>query len=176
MIHEAEVVSAFLKTQTVLSPTEYLRAICFEQSYFLPAYFFIQQTTETIGGIIDLLNGLEVRGTVRDRLVKRLKMPKENLAIGSMTGSSPAAIERKAIVDQLRSKMLTSGTISDSPVRFFEALTHTNAAGFDQGYLFGLLIQHVLPTLSQLSGLKKTCFRKAICHLDLTWYRPSLGE
>jgi hypothetical protein len=154
---------------------EYLRAICYEQSYFLPTYFFIQQTTETIGGIIDLLNGLEVRGTVRDRLLKRLQMPKENLAIGSITGSSPAAIERKAIVDQLKSKTLTSSAISDHPVRFFEALMHTNAADFDQGYLFGLLIEHVLPTLSQLSGLRRTYFRKAICHLDLTWYRPNLG-
>lgn len=174
-VHEAEVVAAFLKTETVLSPTEYLRAICFEQSYFLPVYFFIQQTTESVRGIIDLLNGLEVRGTVRDKLVERLKTPKENLAIGNLTGANPAATERRAIVDQLKSKTLPSEVISDGPVRFFEALTHTNAEDFDQGYLFGLLLEHVLPTLSRLGGLKRTYFRKAICHLDLTWFRPSIG-
>jgi hypothetical protein len=88
-----------------------------------------------------------------------------------MTGSSSAAIERKAIWDQLRAKSLDPETISNQRMRFFEALTHTNATEFDQDYVFGLLVAHVLPSLSQLNGLTRTVFRKALCHLDLAWYK-----
>jgi hypothetical protein len=94
--------------------------------------------------------------------------------IGNLTGSSSAALERKYIWDQLRAKSLAPETISNQQMRFFETLTHTNATDFDQDYVFGLLVEYVLPSLSQLNGLTRTVFRKALCHLDLAWYKSSL--
>jgi hypothetical protein len=172
-IHESQVIAAFLRRQSVLSPTEYLKAICFEQSYLLPVYFFIQQTTETIGEVVDLLKGLEVRGRVRDKLVGRLQDPEEKFAMGKLTTSNPAAIERQAMLNQLMAKSLPPETISSQRRRFFEALTHTNAKDFDQDYILGLLTEHVLPSLSHLNGLDRTFFRKALCHLDLIWYKAA---
>ena len=174
-IRESQVIAAFLRRESVLSPTEYLKAICFEQSYFLPVYFFIQQTTETISEIVDLLRGLEVRGNVRKKLIERLQQPEEDLAIGKMTSPNEAAIERQLILNQLKTKSFPPETISGSRMRFFEALTHTNAKDFDQDYIFGLLTNHVLPSLSQLNGLGRTAFRKALCHLDLVWYKATLS-
>jgi hypothetical protein len=37
---------------------------------------FLRQTTETIGDIVELLRGLEVRGNVRDKLIERLQKPR----------------------------------------------------------------------------------------------------
>jgi hypothetical protein len=159
----------------VLSPTEYLKAICFEQSYYHPVYYFILQTTETIDGIVPLLEGLEVRGNVRDKLIERLRHPNERLAIGSLTSSNPTAVERRAIVAQLRTKSLTPETILAGTTRFFEALTHTDSVDFDQTYLFALLADLILPKLSQLEQLERSAFRKALCHLDLTWYKAALS-
>jgi len=131
-IHESELIAAFLRRESVLSPTEYLKAICFEQSYFLPVYFFIQQTNVTIGEIVTILEALEVRGVVRNKLVERLKRSSENLAIGSLTGSGVPSTERKLILDQLRERTLQPGMIVGQKVRFFEALTHTDAIAFDK--------------------------------------------
>jgi len=172
-IHESQVISAFLHRQSVLSPTEYLKAICFEQSYFLPMYFFIQQTTYTISEVVDLLKALEVRGNVRAKLVARLQKPEENLTIGKINSSNPASVERQSILGQLRSKSLPPSTIVSQRIRFFEALTHVTASDFDQDYIFALLIEHVLPSLSQLNGLDRTAFRKVLCHLDITWYKAA---
>jgi hypothetical protein len=174
-IREAQIISAFLRRQSVLSPTEYLKAICFEQSYYHPVYYFILQTTETIDGIVPLLEGLEVRGNVRDKLIERLRHPNERLAIGSLTSSNPTAVERRAIVAQLRTKSLTPETILAGTTRFFEALTHTDSVDFDQTYLFALLADLILPKLSQLEQLERSAFRKALCHLDLTWYKAALS-
>ncbi|HEY1255028.1 MAG TPA: ATP-binding protein [Terracidiphilus sp.] len=173
-IHESEIIAAFLNRESLLSPLEYLKAICFEQSYFLPVYFFIQQTDETIPGTIQILRSLEVRGNTRNKLIERLEKPQESLTCGKLTSPSTAAIDRRGILNQLRSKSLPPETITTNPVRFFEALTHTSADEFDQTYIFSLLVQHVLPTLSQLNGLPRTAFRKALCHLDLIWCRPSV--
>jgi len=172
-IREPQVIAAFLRREVVLSPTEYLKAICFEQSYFFPVYFFIQQTTETIGEICDLLKGLEARGNVRDKLLERLDKPEEDLTIGSLTSSNAAAAKRRSILDQLRTKSLLPETITGQTKRFFEALTHTNAEDFDQDYIFALLTNQVLPNLSRLNGLSRTAFRKALCHLDLIWYKAA---
>ena len=115
-----------------------------------------------------------MRGNVRDNLIERLQKPEEDLAIGSLTSSNVATTERRAILDQLGAKSLLPGTIANQPVRFFEALTHTNSKDFDRDYIFAVLSERVLPNLSQLNGLHRTAFRKALCHLDLIWYKAAL--
>jgi hypothetical protein len=173
-IREQQIIRAFLRREVVLSPTEYLKAICYEQSYLFPVYFFIQQTTETIEDTIRLLSTLDVRGVVRAKLIERLRKPQEKMAIGNLKSSHSATIERMVIVDQLRSKLLDSRVIDDQPRRFFEALTHTDNAEFSQDYIFGILIKHIEPRLSALDGLTRTYFRKALCHLDLIWYKSAV--
>jgi hypothetical protein len=173
-IREQQIIGAFLKREVVLSPTEYLKAICFEQSYLFPVYFFIQQTTETIEDTIDLLKTLDVRGVVRDKLIERLQMPRESMALGNLTSSHSAASERMTIVDQLRTKSLDPKVIDNQLRRFFEALTHTDTARFNQDYIFEILVKHIEPRLNTINGITRTYFRKAICHLDLIWYRSAV--
>lgn len=152
-----------------------MKAICFEQSYLFPVYFFIQQTTETIGDTIDLLKGLDVRGIVRDKLIERLQMPQEKMAIGNLSSANSAAIERMTILNQLRSKSLNPNVIDDKRRRFFEALTHTNATEFDQDYIFRVLREYIEPRLNTIDGISRSYFRKAICHLDLIWYKSTIA-
>jgi hypothetical protein len=173
-IREPQIIKAFIDREEVLSPTEYLKAVCFEQSYYFPIYFFIQQTTETIDDTIDLLRSLDVRGNVRDKLIERLQTPEERLAIGKLTGTSVAAVERRSIVEQIKSQSLPADLVATKLMRFFEAVTHINKAEFDQDYIFKLIDQLVLPQSQKMEGTTRTYFRKALCHLDLTWYKPRL--
>jgi hypothetical protein len=173
-IREPQIIKAFVNRESVLSPTEYLKAICFEQSYFFPIYFFIEQTNETIDDTVDLLKSIDVRGKVRDKLIKRLENSSESLTLGALTGTSTASIERRSIVEQLKAQSLPVGFIDKQPVRFFEAITHVNAAEFDQDYVFKLIDQAILPTPQKMTPITRTHFRKALCHLDLSWYKPKL--
>ena len=173
-IREPQIIKAFVDRESVLSPTEYLKAICFEQSYFFPIYFFIQQTNETVDDTVDLLRSLDVRGTVRDKLIQRLQTPVESLAIGKLNGTSPAAVARRSMVEQLKTQSLPADLIAEQPMRFFEAVTHINATEFDQDYVFKIIDQLILPQSQKMTGLTRTYFRKALCHLDLTWYKPRL--
>jgi hypothetical protein len=77
-------------------------------------------------------------------------------------------------VNQLRAKSLDPKVINDKPRRFFEALTHTDTAEFSQDYIFGILIKHIEPRLSAIDGITRTYFRKALCHLDLIWYKSAV--
>jgi hypothetical protein len=174
-LREPEIIGAFLRRESVLSPTDYVKAICFEQSFYFPLYFFIQQTNESIEEAIELINSLEVNGKVRDKIVSRLQLKNENLAIGKLTGSGEAAMGRRYLLDRIRQKTIGSDDFAKHQVRFFEAITHTDAASFDEEYIFSLFLENVLPSLTHLRSNALTTFRKAICHLDLEWYRNKIA-
>lgn len=57
-------------------------------------------------------------------------MKNENLVCGTLNGSTAAPAERKVILDQLRLESITADTINKDNIRFFEAITHTNASEF----------------------------------------------
>jgi len=179
-LRESHILSAFLKRESVINPLDYLRTVCFESSAFFPVYYFIQQTTETVDDAVDVIRSLEVKGVVRDKVVSRLQQPDEVLTLGKLTGSSDAAHARRALYEKLQKKSvepadLQTGGATNSQLRFLEALTHTDSS-FDQEYIFTLLQQHYLPILTHLRGSAQTAFRKALCHLDIIWYREQADK
>jgi hypothetical protein len=178
-LRELEIFGAFLRKEAVINPTDYIRSACYEQSPFFPLYYFIQQTTESIPDTIELLKGLNVKGVVRDKIVARLQLSTEQLALGKLSGSGEAAVYRRLLYDKLRSKSfeptdLQADNKLNSQQRLLEAITHTDST-FDQEYIFGVLEKNYLRLLGQLDGNTRTAFRKAVCHLDLVWFKALAG-
>jgi hypothetical protein len=174
-LREPEIIGAFIKRESVLSPTDYIKSICFEQSQYFPIYFFIHQTNQSVEETIDVLSALEVRGQNRDKVVSRLRMEKEGLSIGVLKGSGAAATERRVLLEKVREKTVKDEDIWSLPIRFFEALTHTDSENFSETHIFDLLMDHVLPKLNQLKGLPLSAFRKALSHLDIIFYRSKIS-
>jgi hypothetical protein len=178
-LREPEIFGAFLRKEAVINPTDYIRSACYEQSPFFPLYYFIQQTTESIQDTIELLKGLNVKGVVRDKIVARLQLSTEQLALGKLSGSGEAAVYRRLLYDKLRSKSIEPTDLqADKKLNFqqrlLEAITHTDST-FDQEYIFGLLEKNYLRLLGQLDSNTRTAFRKAVCHLDLVWFKALAG-
>ena len=179
-LREPEILRAFLKRETVINPIDYIRAVCYENSPFFPLYYFVQQTTETIDDALDVIRALDVKGVVRDKVVKRLQQANETLTLGKLTGTSDAATSRRTLYGKMRTNSLEPSDLAIDAVttpqlRLLEAMTHIDST-FDQEYIFNLLSLHYLPNLTQLRGNSQTAFRKAICHLDIVWYRTKAGK
>lgn len=174
-IREPEIIGSFLKREAVLSPTDFIRAICYEQTPFYPLYFYIQQMNASIADAIDLIKTLQVKGNTRDKVIARLENPDEKIQLGKIVGTSEPAAARKTLLDKLVTQTVTSEDVAKSPARFFEAVTHTSPSSCDGDYLFSLFKEIVAPLLPQLKGGTMTAFRKAICHLDLGWYKSKLA-
>ena len=139
-------------------------------------YYFIQQTTESVPDTVELIKSLNIKGVTRNKVIARLQLTTEHLAIGKLSGTGTAAVHRRLLFDKLRSKTIEAKDCQandrlSSQQRLLEAITHTDTT-FEQEYIFGLLKEHYLDLLTHLSGNVRTAFRKAICHLDITWFKP----
>jgi len=122
---------------------------------------------------------LNIKGVVRTKIIARLQLATEQLAIGKLSGAGTAAVHRRLLYDKLRSKSIEPADIqADNKLnpqqRLLEAITHTDST-FDQEYIFRLLDEHYLNPLAQLSGNTRSAFRKAVCHLDIVWFKDLVG-
>jgi hypothetical protein len=61
-------------------------------------------------------------------------------------------------------------------VSLFHAVTHLNRDNADPEFILPLLQRVAMPKYSSLSSLDAGYMRKAICHLDLIWYKQSTGK
>jgi hypothetical protein len=175
ILREPEIFGAFLQRQAVINPTDYITSACYEQSPFFPLYYFIQQTTESIPDTVELIRNLNIKGVVRNKIIARLQLATEQLAIGKLSGAGTAAVHRRLLYDKLRSKSIEPTDLQvdnklNSQQRLLEAITHTDST-FEQEYIFRLLEEYYLNPLAHLSGNTRSAFRKAVCHLDIVWFK-----
>lgn len=175
ILREPEILGAFLQRQAVINPTDYITSACYEQSPFFPLYYFIQQTTESIPDTIELIRNLNIKGVTRNKIIARLQLATEQLAIGKLSGGGTAAVHRRLLYEKLRSKSIEPTDLQadnklNSQQRLLEAITHTDST-FEQEYIFRLLEEYYLNPLAQLSGNTRSAFRKAVCHLDIIWFK-----
>lgn len=175
-LREPELFGAFLRREAVINPNDYITSACYEPSAYFPLYYFIQQTAASIDEMIDLVKGLKVKGGVRDKIVARLQQNAESLSLGKLRGESASASRRVTLLEKLKAKSvdladMRADDARNSQLRLLEAVTHTDAT-FDQEYVFTLLEKNYLPHLANLPNPTRSTFRKAVCHLDLVWYRP----
>ncbi len=72
-IHQNDIITAFLKNDTVINSIEYIKQICFSPSGRLPVYFYITQSTLDIKTIINTIEEITCRGQSKVTLLERLK-------------------------------------------------------------------------------------------------------
>lgn len=176
-LREPELFGAFLRKEAVINPNDYITSACYEPSPFFPLYYFIQQTTASINETVDLMSALAVKGGVRDKMIARLQQKDEDLSMGKLNGTSTSALMRRHLYEKLRAQLIEHSDIIPPgeqypQQRLLEAITHTDAS-FDREYLFSLLEKSYLPKLAHLPNPTRSAFRKAVCRLDLVWYKAS---
>ena len=173
-IHEEDIIGAFLRRDAISSPLDYLKAVCRLSSPLSPLYFFIERTNHTFEEVGELLLAMPIRGKVRAKIVERLNTERESFVQGTVTGIGQGAIERNRFLEGFRTKTINDAEVQANLIRFFEAVTHTNGAEFHCDYIANLILMHVLPNFTKLSGSQLTLFRKAVCHLDVQLFRDKL--
>jgi hypothetical protein len=66
--------------------------------------------------------------------------------------------------------------LDNPPVRdtFFQALTHLDRTHGNKDFVLSLLNRCALPRYTNLSLNEVSTMRKAICHLDILWFRDAV--
>jgi len=171
-LHGPDIINAFLLRESVLMPLDYVKQICFEQSHFYPVHFFINQTSTRVEDVIAELEGVDCRVATRSKLILRLKTD-EKLICGSLRADSPAGKRRNLILSRLVTKSLTDAECESNLGDFFHSLTHLTRDNADPEFILPLIQRVAMPKYFTLPALVAGYMRKAICHLDLIWYKRS---
>lgn len=174
-IHGFDIIADFVHQTSVLSPLDYVKQICFESSPYYPVYFFVSQTPSTISQVIAELEKVTSRGKIREELLRRLK-GNEVFTQGGIDGKTPSAIKRRDVYEKLVAKTLTDDEVKADLNNFFLALTHLDRKSADREFILGLLDRNVLPSYGNITGIQGTYFRKAICHLDVIWFKDEVRK
>lgn len=152
-----------------------MKQVCFEASCYYPVFFYIRQTDSTLSRVISELEKVFCRGNTKQKLISRLKT-NENFAEGRIEGSTPAAQQRRSIFEKVISKILSDEEVKANLAYFFQALTHLDRNNADREFILSQFARNVLPCYSDIIGIQGTYLRKAICHLDLLWYRDDVRK
>jgi hypothetical protein len=169
-LHGPDIINAFLRRESVLVPLDYVSQVCFEPSIFYPIYFFIGQTRLGTSDVIAELEKVDCRERLKKRLIERLKK-NETFAYGSLKTNTAPANRRKKMHGQLVSKVLTDQEAAADLVTMLQAVTHLTREESDPEYILPLLQRVAMPRHSSMTPVEADSFRRALCHLDLIWYK-----
>lgn len=164
-LNSSEIVRVFLDQEWVTSPTDYIKQICYENSGYLPVYWFIHLAGQSIEEILKIVAETPSRSQAKGILIRRLSGD-DPLQTGSLTTESDACRERLALLQLIKQNVLSSDLPSTTPKRFCEALSNLEQADFTPDYLLPLVKRMFFSEYDTVDGTTATCMRKAICHLD----------
>ena len=174
-LHGPDILKAFLRRESPLSPLDYVKQISFEPSAFYPIYFFINQTNVKISDVIAEIEKMDCRIKMKNRLIERLKT-EETFTLGNLKTTTPAGSRRNKLFLGLVAKTITDAECEADLVDFFHAVTHLTKDNGDPEFILPLIQRVAMPKYSSLSSLDAGFMRKAMCHLDLIWYKQGTGK
>ncbi len=172
-IHGPEIVHAFLKKDEVSNAFEYVKAICHENSAYLPVYYFLHQAKCSIAEAILKLQEVESRYPAKANVIKRLQRV-ENLAHGKLTAKTEAASEKRRFKGLIKSKNVPSNLTGEELEDFLSAVTHLSAKEIEWDYLSSLMREIFRTKFDTASSSTAERIRKALCHLDHSLYRSKV--
>jgi len=125
--------------------------------------------------VIAELEKLDCRIKMKNRLIERLKTD-EKFAYSNLKTDTPAGKRRNQMFSGLIGKTLTDSECESDLISLFHALTHVTKDNADPDFILPLIQRVAMPKYSSLSSLDAGFMRKAICHLDLIWYKHITGK
>ena len=147
-----------------------MKQVCFEASKHFPLHFFINQTDMAISEVIADIQKVDCKESRKAPLIQRLKT-KESFVMGQLTTTSEVGKRRKEAFGRLLDKTYADAEAEADPVTFFHALTHLTREQADPTFVLPILLRTIMPKYQSLSSPHATLMRKAVCHLDIIWYR-----
>jgi len=161
-ISRTDIVKSFLEQSPTTEPLEYIRAICFEQTPYLPIYYFARLAAITIDDLLNLVENSQGNGKLL--LLKRLQEDIGHSRYYQLPKSDIAASKRLKLVQQIQSQTLDLDNL-ESPSELFEAIQLLDTSSIEDSYILSIL-RRLFDEFSGVGGNVATLLRKAICHID----------
>lgn len=171
VIRSDDVIKAFLEQRPVSYPLEYIKAICFASSYFLPIYYFAHLANFTWQELFDFIADTEARG--KTNLVKRIKKEFEHTNYWQMPKTAEHKRKRVVVIQDFVEQKFNLNDNDCTDYVIFEAIGLMSRDQINIDYLTSKMLE-LYRCQKKQEGRVSTGMRKAICHIDHLLFRPEL--
>lgn len=174
ILDSSKIIQTFFNQKRISNPLEFIKAIGFSASAYLPIYYYISLTDKTIDQILDELSALNFRSFSLNKLIKRLAGASENMQTGSIKADNKTAKLRKDFYNQLRSQSIKAPIHEGHVGYLLESCTHLKRQDINWNYITALYGDLLNEGYSNLEPNTATKLRKAICHLDIEFFQAQV--
>lgn len=166
-IHDDDIISSFLNNKDINAPLEYLEAMCYQSSGFMPIYYFIDKSQIEVNEVLKRIKKVKTRSQAKTKLISRLEDDSNILnqcEYLKMDNTTSVRAKRLKYHNQLiNSEEIDCQNIGEVK-RLLEAICNLKKGTFD--FIFIKNILHNMYNNYFNSNLS-TFLRKTICYIDL---------
>lgn len=171
-IHDDDIIMGFLSNKEINAPVEYLEAMCYQSSGFMPIYYYISKTDFSADDILKTLKKVKTRSQAKKKLVARLEGDSSILnQKNSMVMENTTSVRTKRL--RYHNQLINGEEILYKNVgevkRLLEAICNLKQGTFDFGYVKNILIDVYN---NYFNNHLSSFIRKTVCYLDLLENRP----
>lgn len=166
-IHDEDIINGFLEGQRISDPKEYIQAMCYQSSGYMPMYFYKNLSSLDSEEIIKLINTSKTKSQAKKKLIKRID---NDSAIAELknkfTMDDTTSIRMKrlkyhqSLLKMEEVEFNTPGEIK----RLLEAICNLEKDRYDSNYIKNILKQ----VYNRFFDSNNSSFiRKTICYVDM---------
>ncbi|RLB33081.1 MAG: hypothetical protein DRH12_18810 [Deltaproteobacteria bacterium] len=170
-IRIGDIVLAFLNSEKVQEPIEYIKQICFESTAFLPVYYFIVLANIDYLRAIEELKAVISRSRAKSKLIERLE-GQQTLFLKPPTSSTEASKKKRKFIHDLEQTLVSHDLVEKDLLYCLQAIRSLTPSQVKQNdeYLRGLLKEWFNRHYSMANQTLADSLRRAICWIDEALY------
>ncbi len=175
-IRVGDIVSSFLNQDKVLEPQEFFKQICFEDTAFLPCYYYIRQASLSNEDANEVLQGIVSRSKSKAKLIERIREGMtQNLTLPK--ADTATTREKRNYLEQLMGHCVDP-SLSEKNLEYclqaIRCLSIEDISSHSK-YLCELLKTWFNKYYASARGSLADNLRRAICWVDEALYRESVN-
>lgn len=170
-IRISDIILGFLNLEKVEDPLEYLKQVCFENTAFLPIYFFMESAGLDNQEALKLINEVISRCQAKKKLLERLENNSTQY-VEIPKGNTPAVIKKRKIIKDLKQKAINQDIIGEDLAYCLRAIRSLapDDVQHNSEYLRKLLRVWFNRHYSSANSPLADKLRRAICWVDEALY------
>lgn len=175
-IRVGDIVSTFLNQEPVAEPQEFIRQICFEETAFLPMYYYLHLAGLNSSETVDMLNQVLSRAKSKAKLIERIANGStQNLALPTV--DTPTAKEKREYAKLLMDHEVDPSLSGKNLEYCLQTIRGLSAeeVSIHSAYLRELLRTWFNKHYAAAQGSLADNLRRAICWVDEALYREEIN-
>jgi len=171
-IFSPEIIEGFLRQEEVPDPTEYIKAICYQSSAYLPMFYYMERASLSIPDAITLVEQTRSTSATRKKLIERLR-GKDGSALAKPPVKMRTALgDYSAVKNRLLSGLSGDGHVEMPLKETLRVMRCLSPAEIDAQRMLSLLNDWFADLYAAADPITRDEFRRAVCHLDRLLFAP----